>query len=586
MYLDKRKKNGLVLSYDGFKTGKEISDFCFEKLKKTKTYNVLVKKFCKNSLENYFRLYFYLNSFPHAHKIILTKKINIKYCKINFYLEQFLNKKKIEFSKKILLKEEFKKFISLVKIFRKYFLNFKARYFSNKVINNNVKIGISFKEGIDLDKRSDLFWYDEKEFNSEDILIYFEGNSYKYRFEGKEELYKKLNDLKINSLNISDIFFDKKNNNFTDVVNKIENIGINDEEIFAKRISLDLIKKIDFWYSFFNKFKIKVHYDAEEMRLEKLEKNLALQALNAFSIGRVRSYITKGIYDFMGSLSADIIFVNQKDSASRFINFSNNFAKYILITGETNNIFTKKNKAEVEKIKCRIEQNKKKFAILILDSNYSSNRTSSREQFVTKEYYDEFYNKLITLAENHNDIFLIVKTKKNEILQENKKIYEKLIKLERSNSCYIVDNPFRKHPYLYASISNFIVSTGSALPSALIECVSKGKKGIFCDYPNLESLEEEIFKFKKNLIISNLDHLDEKILEFKKNPDTSKIGDWSIIDGMIDYTKDNEGQKKTTALLFSLLKEFKKNKNEKIDIKNVIKNFEKNIGKENIIDLN
>ena len=71
MYLDKRKKNGLVLSYDGFKTGKEISDFCFEKLKKTKTYNVLVKKFCKNSLENYFRLYFYLNSFPHAHKIIL-----------------------------------------------------------------------------------------------------------------------------------------------------------------------------------------------------------------------------------------------------------------------------------------------------------------------------------------------------------------------------------------------------------------------------------------------------------------------------------------------------------------------------------
>ena len=47
-------------------------------------------------------------------------------------------------------------------IFRKYFLNLKARYFSNKIVNNNVKIGISFKEGIDLDKRTDLFWYDEK----------------------------------------------------------------------------------------------------------------------------------------------------------------------------------------------------------------------------------------------------------------------------------------------------------------------------------------------------------------------------------------------------------------------------------------
>ena len=72
-----------------------------------------------------------------------------------------------------------------------------------------------------------------------------------------------------------------------------------------------------------------------------------------------------------------------------------------------------------------------------------------------------------------------------------------------------------------------------------------------------------------------MDHLGEKILEFKKNPDTSKIGDWSIIDGMIDYTKDNEEQKKTTTLLFSLLKKFKKNKNEKIDIKNVIKILKK-----------
>ena len=51
----------------------------------------------------------------------------------------------------------------------------------------------------------------------------------------KEELYKKLKYLKINSLNISDIFFDKKENNFTNIVNKIKNIGINKEEIFAKK---------------------------------------------------------------------------------------------------------------------------------------------------------------------------------------------------------------------------------------------------------------------------------------------------------------------------------------------------------------
>lgn len=587
MYLDKRNKNGLILSYDGFRKGKEISDFCFKKLKSTKTYNILIKELCKDNVENYFKLFFYLYSFPHAHEITLNKKqeINLKYCKINFYLEQFLKEKNIKFSKKFLFKEELKRFISSVTIFKKYIYNLKAKTFQNKISNANVKIGISFKEGIDLNKRSDLFWYDKKQFSPEDVLIYFEGNSHKYRFEKKKELNKKLDYLKLNSFNISDFYFDTKENKFKNIINNIKNIDDNKEEIFVKNISLDLIKKVEFWYSFFNKLKIKIHYDAEEMRLEKLEKNLALTALNGLSIGRVRSYITKGIYDFMGSLSADIIFVNQKDSARRFMNFTDNIAKYILITGDTNNIFTKKNKAEIDAIKYRIERNKKKFVILILDSNFSDNKSEISEQFVIKEYYDNFYNKLITLAEKHKDIFLIIKTKKNEILKQNKKIYEKLIKLENNNSCYIVENPFRKFPYLYASISDFIVSTGSAISSALIECVSKGKKGIFCDYPNLESLEEEIFKFKKDLIISNLKHLDEKILEFKKNPNTSKIGDWSTIDGMIDFTKGNEGQKKTSTLLSSLLDEYKKKNNDKIDIKNVINNFEKNIGKENIIYL-
>ncbi len=41
MYLDKRNKEGLILSYEGFRTGKEISDFSFNKLQKTKVYATL-----------------------------------------------------------------------------------------------------------------------------------------------------------------------------------------------------------------------------------------------------------------------------------------------------------------------------------------------------------------------------------------------------------------------------------------------------------------------------------------------------------------------------------------------------------------
>ena len=52
-------------------------------------------------------------------------------------------------------------------------------------------------------------------------------------------------------------------------------------------------------------------------------------------------------------------FVNQKDSASRFIDFSNNFAKYFNYWIQI--IFLPKKIKRIEKIKYKIEQNKKKF---------------------------------------------------------------------------------------------------------------------------------------------------------------------------------------------------------------------------------
>ena len=309
------------------------------------------------------------------------------------------------------------------------------------------------------------------------------------------------------------------------------------------------------------------------MVIRKLEKHIALKALNASTVGRVRSYISKNVYDFMGSLSADIIFVNQRDLANRYIKDSYNLAQHILITGDTNNIFTEENKKEINLISNKIKDSNKKFVILVLDSNYSNNQSLDYHQLVSKEYYDNYFNKLINLAKTNEDIFLIIKTKKNKILKNNLKIFEKLKELEKNNSCHIVPDPFRKHPYLFASISNFIVSVNLALPSSLMECVTKGKKGIFCDYANLESVENDIFKFKKNLIIHNLDFLDKKILEFKKDPQKSKVGDWSLIDGMKDSSTGTEGQMHASNFISSLLKEYQKNNSSHQILYNVVKKF-------------
>ena len=139
---------------------------------------------------------------------------------------------------------------------------------------------------------------------------------------------------------------------------------------------------------------------------------------------------------------------------------------------------------------------------------------------------------------------------------------------------------------MFASISHFVVSVNLYLPSALLECVTKGKKGIFCDYANLESVEKVIYRFKKNLIVQNLNYLDKKILEFKNDPQRSNIGDWSLIDGMRDSSNRDDGQAHASDFISSLLEEFKKNNSSHNTLNNVVKSFEKRLGKENIINCN
>ena len=599
MYFDKRNKDGLILSFDAFKTGKEISDFSFERLVKSKVYNILIQELCKESIDNYFKTFFYLKSFPYAHRIMLAinenfdnnkqkKFINVKYCKNQFYLVKFLKEKKLNFSKDLILKEEYKKIIKLIISFRRLFNRGIARFkriIKKENLNQNFKIGVSFKTGIDKNKDSDLYWYDKRQFNKEDLLIYFESNFYKYKFEKLGESVK-FDYSEFNAVDLSDFFYDREGTFFKSLINKIKGIKDSKEEIFLAQIALKLIRNVEFWYYFFNKFKVKIHFDSEEMNLNKLEKQISLRILNACTIGRVRSYITKGVYDFMGTNSADVNFVNQKDSADRLLNHSCNISNYVLITGDTNNVFTIKNIDELNLIKKKISFSHKSFVLLILDANFSENSDSDIDQIMTPEYFEKFYNQIIEYTEENDDTFLIIKSKKNfekppYIILKNKNIYDKLLKLEKKNRCHIVRDSFRKFPCLYASISNFIICASSALPSSLIDCVARGKKGIFCDYPNLVSIEKDIYKFQDNLIVKDLKNLKGIINKFKLEYPNTKIGDWSLINGMEHAFNDDKGYQRASKFVNTLLGEFKRNLSRNGALKNATDQYEKEFGEQN-----
>ena len=76
-YLDKRDKNGLLLSYSAFDLANEISNYCYKEIKKTEIYEILATEFQNNYLEMYFKTFFYINAVPIAHKVVLLADIQL-----------------------------------------------------------------------------------------------------------------------------------------------------------------------------------------------------------------------------------------------------------------------------------------------------------------------------------------------------------------------------------------------------------------------------------------------------------------------------------------------------------------------------
>ena len=95
MYLDRRNKDGLTLIHESFKIGKDINNYSFSNFQKTKVYKILTKKLDKQSVDNYFKTYFYLTSFPASSNIALYNYKKIMLQKIFFIL--MLNILKINF---------------------------------------------------------------------------------------------------------------------------------------------------------------------------------------------------------------------------------------------------------------------------------------------------------------------------------------------------------------------------------------------------------------------------------------------------------------------------------------------------------
>ena len=550
MYLDKRDKEGTILF---FFTYKVILNTVNEKIKSfnnSKVYNILTVYFEKELLDSYYRKelrlliqdefnYQVSQNFEEDTNIDrFVKQINIEQLKYNYLVKSFFLK----------IKKKLKNYLQFI-------VKIKNHIYQSQIIlkDQPASIGVAYVEGIDTYNRSDIFWLQFTKIQKKKIILYAPSIERSLNQNSNDIINACKNKLTIYDLNN---FRPIKTPEFLkDLDLKVKKLSSNNnyDKWFIDKTH-DLIEEINYWYQFFNTFNIRINLDNSEGSLNSIQKQIALKLNNGLSIGKVRSYPMKSF--FPEYYPRDIYFCWGLDGLNELKESSNPINNYI-VSGFPYTLTTK-----------QFQKKESFFTILIIDNSHSYNLDNL--QLIYTPYLKNFYEKIFRFFLKNKKIKIIIKPKKIANIPISKTLLDQI---KRTRRCEIIEDGSNKMVGNFALKSDLVISTSIYMPSALIECIIAGTRGVLCDYSNLRNERKDLYQIGlKKFIFDDVENLLVNLEKFLKEPSKhDEFGNWEKIIDDIDPFRDNNGSKRIGLYIEKVFSEIEK----KVSIKKAIKNTNK-----------
>jgi hypothetical protein len=566
-FLDKRNDKGALLTYSSKKLSYEIAEKSFEEIKKYKILAILSNTFSEKYIEMYYKRFFYENSISissqiviHDHDKINNNVVHNQLVDVGSFpsiplLKKVLNRSDIRYFRKPLyyfavIKETIKNFLSYFKTNR--------IYGSNPRINHNDKlIGICYRQGHDIKKRSDIFWINDSNIHSNNLLIYYENKGVFNQATIKSTLAF-FNNRGIKQVKLWQ-WKNHKPDQFTSLNKELSNIEADDDiEKWLLSSAFALVLKVNYWTSFFSEHNISIHHDPDESGSCAIIKQIAINEQSGVSFGVLRSYPSSRVDYAYGTFPNDIFFVWGIQSAKRMKETINKIDS-IIISGFPYDVNLTRKDGDAAEINKIFNKNKSKLKLMILDSNHSANLGLS--QAILTKVMSDFYNTILDWVNEDDDISLIIKPKKTEFFNTltDVKKYAHEISL-KSTRCVVIDKPNGKFPSSYLDSVDMVISLSIFLPSSVIECAIFGSKAVIFDNNNHKNYEKDLYKWGENKVIfSDLEALVASLKAYKKNKSKMPmLGDWSSQLNEIDPFCDSRGHERVGGYLGILHKGLQK----------------------------
>lgn len=417
-----------------------------------------------------------------------------------------------------------------------------------------------YTEGIEFSRRSDLHWYPQSGIPAENILVYFDRNSCAIHggrpvpeevvasLEKQGWQWVCLDEQAVESELI--YWWSPPRERKPRFISKPRRECL---DRWVMQTARRLLHYVHYWRQFYNWFNIKIHYITEEGYAENIAQAIAFDIAgggNGALVGRQRSEFFLPAEYSLGFHPKHLFFTWNR-RGEKYLTPNYNGIEYTVVTGCQNDGSPQSgNDAE------KLRSGGADFVVAFFDSGHGPDVTESTETMA------EYYNAFLQWVVEDSTVGLIIKPKKPKFFAALPAFTRELfLKAERTGRCLMVEDAWGRFPSESAIGADMAV--GIASPTALVESVISGCRGIFYDTTNLKVKDYEFYQWGEGrLVFDDLQKIMEALKQYKEDPlSVSSLGDWSLYRDELCAFGDRKGAARMGRYIHGLLDAFEQGKN-------------------------
>ena len=598
---DMRSVTGESLQYETYKVSSDTTIAVVDRLKVSSVYNDLTSLLPQNKIDLYLEKLVYEKIFPLIRLLSIVRwqvRSETKQCKhfIIWSENSFLSELQNAWPDKT---------VSLITK-RSSFHSFRVRPFIKKLYNlcqdlfasilpeslrphsgENSCIAVHYVEGIDLQRRSDIFWYPDSRIDPESVIVYFDRS---YSHSITREHIRQIESMGMRWVSLCwrrDIPLSLKSvwrvplgkSSLLKAFKKIlihNDRNLDGTEKWLSKVGAQMLKDVEYWQAFYRMFNVKLHHDAMEAGLQNIAQHIALDLVGGMRVGKQRSELFIPVSDMIGYYP-DHIYFSWNCRAPKHLQADRNRNDYCVVSGFPHDVVFSKNRDDYY-LREHLDNEEDRFLIALYDNMFGA------DIFYSKTMMLSFYRNFLEWILEDQDVGLIIKSKKPHVLNALPEIHDLLASAENTGRCIQLDNVYGRLPSDAAHGVNIVVGVG--ISSAVTEAViSAGCRGVHCDLTGLHSHLFYQWGYGK-VIFDDLEKLIVALKRFKENSENEPgLGDWSSYIDKLDPFRDGRGGERIGTYMRWLLESFDKGKNrgKAIQYANVL--YANQWGEDKVIDM-